>query len=1329
MGLYRTPRTGVQSVASRPSEGHLDTASGLSSTASSTYPLGPAQRRIWFLHRYDQDGASYNIARASRLRGPLDVRLLRRSFEVVASRHEILRTRYPERAGTPVQTIEPPGAIDFGETDFSSLSSPERESSLDGYLTNEAQRPFDLACGPVWKIRIVKLEPEHHVLLTVIHHIAADGWSFPQLRSEVGVIYRSLAVGSPIDLPPLPIQYRDIAQRQTAAANAIPSEVANFWSAKLGDDPDPVPLRSDRGRSRQRTSHGGWIDFSVSNISEESLRHSAVNLDASPFMVTLALFAGFLARQTGAPEIIVGIPSAERTSPESQALIGPLINTLPIRLLVSQDTTLRDLVASTRAEVLAALEHAIPFEELVRLTMPRREPSHTPLFQVMFQYREGSFRTGHDLPDVVEEVVRIKSSTSKFDLILEVGGGDPLAGALNYSSDLFDHETAERLASAFAVMSAAAIAQPDLPLGRLPLVEPWERDWLVHDVNQTDQPFPSAPIVELYEQVVAKHPHLLAVEHGNLRLTHGELLHGAHAIAKVLSEAGVGPGHPVGLRLPRSVLMIAAEIAVLQLGAVYVPLDPSYPAERIQHMIDSAGIGWVIGERPGSRWNNFELTASGIQPRLLDVAHRPAYVMFTSGSTGTPKGVVIPERAIIRLVLNTDYVELGPGDVLAHLSNVSFDAATFEVWAALLNGAAITIFDTDTVLDPKQFARSLTGRSVSTLFVTTALFNTIARHAPASFASVKNVLFGGERCDPGAVRRILEAGAPQRLVHVYGPTETTTFATWHLVKQVPPDAVSVPIGSPIANTTAYVLDPAGALLPQGLVGELYIGGPGLAVGYLNDPETDHAKFLPDSFTDDPAGRLYRTGDLVRRLSGGEIDFVGRSDRQFKVRGFRIEPAEIEEALTRHPNVAAAYVGMVEAGGVSQLAAWVVPREEALAESSRLRDHLESSLPAYMVPSLINIVPALPIGPHGKVDPSRLPPPAPAPKATTQAKVASTETEERMVGIFRRVLGESDVGATDSFFDLGGHSLMAVELIADIDQEFGVRLPLSTLFTSPSPSSLAARLEDGDTGPLENGLVVLQEGGTHPPVFIFHHPSGTVLAYEPLARHLGDDQLVYGIQARGVDGSTRPFASIEAMAFDYADLIERTDPSGSYRLVGHSIGGLLAWETARELNRRGHQVAFLALLDSLFPDRRWFRPGVIDGNPASAGAMMLREVRRALGDVRWGVRWAFYAATRTSLPPAEARLRLIRASSRAFDRYRPQRFRGRVIYIEAAENRAIAIGTKLEQWARLCDELEIVTVPGAHSGPDSILGPRHVEIVGIELRKRLEALAAVQGRVA
>ena len=1325
MGQNRTPRGGVQTVEPRPSEGHRDTASGWPPTASATYPLGPAQRRIWFLDRYDEDGASYNIARASRMHGRLELGLLRRSFEIVARRHEILRTRYPERAGTPVQVIEPPGSIDFMEADFSSLPIPERETRLDAYLTDEAQRRFDLANGPVWKVRIVKLERDHHVLLTVIHHIAADGWSFPQLRSEIGAIYRSLADGSPIDLPDLPIQYRDVSQREIAASEAIPPAAANFWSEKMGDDPDPLPLRTDRPRSRQRTSQGGWIDFSLSNTNEDSFRETAMSLEASPFMVALALLAGFLSRQTGTREVIVGVPSAERTSPESQLLIGPLINTLPIRLAVGGEATLRDLVASARAEVLAALDHAIPFEEIVRLSRPRREPSHTPLFQVMFQYRDGSFRSGHDLPDVAEEVVRIRTSTAKFDLIVEVGGGNPLAGALNYSSDLFDHETAQRLTSAFAVMSAAALANPEVPLNRLPLVVSWERDWLVRDVNQSARPLPSGTIAELYDQVVAEHSHLLAVEDGELRLTHRELCDAARAIAEELRDVGVGPGHPVGLRLPRSAAMVAAEVALLQLGAVYVPLDPSYPADRIERMIEAAGIGWVLGPRPGGLWSDLELVSSGIEPRPLDVTDRPVYVMFTSGSTGVPKGVVIPERAVIRLVRNTDYVELGPGDVVAHLSNVSFDAATFEVWGALLNGAAISIFDPDTVLDLPGFARSLIERSVSTVFVTTALFNTIARHAPASFATVRDVLFGGERCDPKAVRTILEAGRPQRLIHVYGPTETTTFATWHRVDEVPRDAVSVPIGSPIANTTLYVLDPAGGLLPQGLVGELHIGGPGVALGYLDDRDSTDARFLPDPFSDDPAGRLYRTGDLVRRRPDGAIEFVGRSDRQLKLRGFRIEPAEIEEVLMRHPGVAAAVAGTVDVSGGAQLTAWVVPGEEAGVDPSQLRAHLEKFLPAFMVPSFINLVAALPIGPHGKLDPSQLP----APASNLQDVGTSNDNEQRMVRIFREVLGVTEVGASDSFFDLGGHSLMAVELIANIDREFGVRLPLSTLFTSPNPSSLAGRIDEGEIGRSENGLVVLQDGGLHPPVFVFHHPSGTVLAYKPLARQLGEDQLVYGIQARGVDGGTRPFASIEEMAVDYADLIERTDPSGNYRLVGHSIGGLLAWETARVLQRRGYQVAFLALLDSLFPDRRWFRPGVIDGSPASAGAMMLREVRRALGDVRWGLRWAFYAATGRSLPPAEARLRLIRASSRAFDRYRPQPFRGRAIYLEATGNKTTAMNHKSGEWARLCDELEIVTVPGAHSGPDSILGPQHVGIVGIELRKRLEALAALEGRVA
>ena len=1312
-GVIRLPRGGGNGL-------------GLPGFGVARYPLGPAQKRFWFLDRYDDESGSYNIARATRLRGTLDIAALRYAHEAVAGRHEILRTRYPLLRDMPVQVIDPPGPVDFDEIDLSTLSADQCDAALAAYLEQEARRPFDLARGPVWRVRVARFDRDDHVLLTVIHHIAADGWSFPRLRSEVSALYRSMLQGTGADLPDLPAQYRHYVQRQIAAQEErtyIAS--AEFWKRRFGGDPDPLPFLSDRPRPRHRTSRGDWIDLSLPGTTESALRDRALSLDATPFMVALALFGAFLCRFAGTGQVVVGIPSIERTWPPAQHLIGPFVNSLPIRVSLPAGVTLRELVASVRTEVLDALDHAeVPFEEIVRIAKPRRDPSHTPLFQVMFQYRDGTFRSDLELPGVSEEVLRIGGSSSKFDLVLELGGVEgPVTGSLNYSSDLFDRETVERLASAFSVMSEAAISDPDLPIQRLPLVTGWERLWLLRDLNDTAFPYPAeASLPELYRQIVALHGEAPAVEDGELRLTHGQLRAGALLIAEQLRDAGVEPGDRVGLRLPRSATMIAASLAVMELGAIYVPLDPGYPEARIRHMIDIAGIQVVIGAAGKGSWSDVAITPTGHQGRSLDVSPRPAYVMFTSGSTGVPKGVLVPQRAIVRLVCNTDYIDLSPGDVVAHGSNVSFDASTFEIWGALLNGATLTVFDPGTVLDPPRMAEALRQSSVSTVFVTTALFNVIARHAPAAFATVRHVLFGGERCDPAAVRAVLRAGAPERLLHMYGPTETTTFASWFEVDNQSAGAQSIPIGFPIANTTLHVLDPEGGLLPPGLVGELYIGGDGVARGYLGDPELTDARFVLDPFSDDPSGRLYRTGDLVKRLPDGAIEFVGRTDRQLKLRGFRIEPEEIEGVLRRHPDVAAAIAGIVAVGGEPQLAAWVVPHRSGAISVSQLRGHLEADLPSFMVPAFVTIVAVLPVGPNGKIDIDRLPMPLAVPEATSPA---ATRTEERMVRIFSDVLGVDGVDHFHSFFDLGGHSLLAVELIAAIDREFGLRLPLSSLFNAPTPAALATLIERGEPGTLEEALVLLKDGGPRPPVFLFHHPSGSVLAYEPLARHLGPDQPVYGIQARGVDGAAKPYGTIEEMAVQYADLIERTDQSGGYRLVGHSLGGLLAWETARMLRRRGHEVAMLALLDSFMPRRGWWRRGVVDGHPRT-GSPVFRALRRSAGDIRWGTRWAWYSARGKPIPPELARVRLIRASSRAFDRYLPPPFDGNVTYLAATENGGATARSKGDDWARLCTKLEVVAVPGNHTGPDSLLAEPNVPILGIELRNRLALLAEMEG---
>jgi surfactin family lipopeptide synthetase A len=1272
-------------------------------------PLSAAQLRLWFLDRYDGGTGVYNIARATRCRGFLDIEALAHAHEIVAARHEILRTRYPDTDGVPSLVIDPPGPVDFEVVRVAAHELAE-------YLDDEAGRGFDLSAGPVWRVRLVATGPDDHVLLTVVHHIAADGWSFPVLRYEVGEAYRAALAGDTPDLPPLTAQYRDFSvhQEQRRSTPAIADDLA-YWLDRLGDDPDPLPLPSDRPRTAQRTATGFRLDGSAAGTSEALFRDAARELDATPFMVGLALVAAFLSRYARTEDVTIGIPNAERTWPQAEQLIGPFVNSLPIRLTVTPELSLRELTQRVRRTVLEALDHgAVPFDEIVRHVAPRRDASHTPLFQVMYQYRDGTFRSDYGLAGITEESVRVASSTSKFDLLFEMGGGEgPLRTALSVSRDLYDGATARRLLDAFGVFCDAAVGAPDLALQRTPLLEDWEAAWLVHDRNDTARSIPAGESLDdLFRRSAARTPDAVAVVDGRHRLTYADLDALAERIAAHLTGAGIGSGDAVALEMKRSATLIASILAVVRVGAVYVPLDPTYPTERASRMLEAAGVRLVV--REGAGRDGIALVNTGLEPRPLEGALDAAYVMFTSGSTGEPKGVIVGQRSVIRLACNTDYVSLGPGDVVAHLSNTAFDAATFEIWAPLLSGGTVVVIDQDTLLSPIRFAAVLRTHEVTTLFVTTAWFNVIAHEVPDAFASVRDVLFGGERCNPSAVRRVLASGRPERLVHVYGPTETTTFASWFEVEGVDPGAETIPIGGPIANTTLYVLDAWGAPLPPLLAGELHVGGPGVALGYVGDATETQRRFIADPFGKDPWGRLYKTGDLVRLDEDGAIEFIGRVDRQVKLRGFRIEPEDVEHALRRHPAVVDAIVRLV-GDDDPELVAWVLT-PDADVDERRLRAHLDSLLPGYMVPAAILPLREFPINPNGKVDTRSLP----APRLRPVGTPTSTETESRLAAEFGRVLGIDGVGRTDSFFDLGGHSIRAVELVSAIESEFGVRLPVSALFESPTPADLANRIGTGRLGRPEEPLVQMASGGAGPPLFIFHHPSGTVLAYEPLVRHLVSDGPVYGVQALGVDGAASPRRTIEEMAQDYAALLMEVAPTGPLRLAGHSLGGLLAWETAATLRASGRDVALLALLDTKYPYAT-HREALRHMGHSATGAVLratYRSARRVAGRVRWGSRFAWYAARREPLPAELARIRLVQTASLAFDRYQPGPLDARVVYFLATSGRDSDAVDIRERWGSLCDGIEIVPVPGTHTGPDSLLAEPHVAVLAAALNERI-----------
>jgi amino acid adenylation domain-containing protein len=814
-----------------------------------------------------------------------------------------------------------------------------------------------------------------------------------------------------------------------------------------------------------------------------------------------------------------------------------------------------------------------------------------------------------------------------------------------------------------------------------------------------------------YEQEVARKGRDVAIT-GDHEVTHDELIEASREIETGLISAGVIAGSVVGLSMERSAAMVAAMLAINRLGAVYVPIDPDYPEERIRRITEISGARVMLVAGDGPEWSDVSFLQMEATHQTHDLSQKAVYIMFTSGSTGAPKGVIVGEEAVLRLVCSTDYVSLGSGDVVAHLSNVAFDAATFEIWAPLLNGAKIAILNRETVLSPEALHRELIERGVTTLFVTTALFNLIARQRPQMFSGVREVLFGGERCDPTAVQSVIDAGPPRRLLHVYGPTETTTFATWYEVPLDRPITGSVPIGGPIANTRLYVLDDWGKPLPQQLVGELHIGGPGVALGYAGDPAETQARFSADPFSDDPWGRMYRTGDLVRVTEDGNIDFVGRADRQVKLRGFRIELAEIETALLSYPSVEDAVVRLVEDDD-PRLVAWVSTGGTPLAETE-LKRHVSSVLPGFMIPAIVP-VDTVPIGATGKIDTTRL--------TMTRQESANagpvTETEMRVIELFEKILALDGVGRSDDFFDLGGHSIRAVELVALIEKRFGQRMGVVEMMEGPTPAEIATRIDTGNLGDLERRLVTMAEGAGDP-LFVFHHPSGTVQAYSDLVKSLPEGVRVIGVNASGVDGTIQPSENLVEMAAEYASLLMSAHPHGHFQLIGHSLGGLLAWETARQLTAAGRDVAFLGLIDTQLP-RHLSLSSVLADGPGSIGPLArdtYRKAHRLAGDVRWGSRRLWHEMRDRPLPADLARTGLVRASSKAFDSYRPRPIETQVAYF-LATGAAGSEGGKIQPgWSELCPALDVVRVPGMHSGPNSILAPPNVATLAEELALRV-----------
>jgi len=1177
-------------------------------------PLSFSQERLWFI---DQMGGSvnYHIPAVLRIKGDLDIDALSYALQQIVHRHEVLRTIIVQEDVAGYQVVKDAGKWQMNRVNGSVYRHDLK--ALQQFIKLQTDSPFNLSEDYMLRATLVQLEEREYILVVTLHHIASDGWSSSIIVKELTAFYRAGIEKSIPTLPVLPIQYADYAIWQRRYLNGeLLDKKLGYWKEKL-EGIVPLQLPTDYPRPSVQSTNGAMAHFSFDNAVTGQIQSLSQQQGTTVFMTLLSAIKVLLYRYSGQGDICIGTPIAGRQQQETEGLVGFFINTLVLRSTVAGSSTFAEIVQQVRKNTLEAYAHQdVPFEKVVETVVKNRDMSRTPIFQVMLVLQNTPEREALEMGDI--EISRGVGNagahtTSKFDLTFNMAETrQGLVCSLEFNTDLYKRSTINRMVAHFTNLLTAALEVPNQEIGLLPMLDPAERNLLLEQFNPNKTAYPKTKsIAQLFEEQAANFPANTALVFGDRKISYRELNEHSNQLAHFLKGKGIKEETLVPVFMQRGPEVLVAILGILKAGGAYVPIDPSYPSDRTVFMLQDIRAEIILSSKESMPLLpiGYNKPVLAIDSDLHVLNKQPttnvstkvgpgtlAYVIYTSGSTGRPKGVMVTQQNVVSLVKGVDYVSLRSRDVLLSTGSLSFDATTFEYWGMLLNGGQLVMCAEKVLLDTRLLKEELIAKRVNIMWFTSSWFNQLVETDSSIFEQLETILVGGEKLSVYHVGKLRQTYPRINIINGYGPTENTTFSLTYPVTESDIE-LPIPIGKPLNNRSVLLLDENIQVVPLGVSGEICLAGDGLARGYLNEPELTAAKFIPHPFYPENGERIYRTGDIGRWLPDGNIDYLGRMDEQVKIRGYRIELGEIENVLQQSDLVAHAVVlARPDNNGNNRLVGYVVPTKKF--DKDAVLIYLRAKLPEYMVPAVLIELDHLPLNANGKVNREALPAVNDRHLSQHEYVAPRNELELKLAAIWQELLGIPRAGIYDNFFEVGGHSLHALRLVAVIRKKMEVDISINDVFIYPTIAGMMGNYIEkikNPSLPVVNikYLVPLRTGGNKVPLYILAGGGGTALRFKKFGAMLGPDQPVFVLQPPIETKDLKDFpVTIEGIAGRFITEIEVHNPGGPYALSGHCLGGIIAFEMARQLQEKGKKVTLLAMFDTIIGKVVKKQPGTV-----------------------------------------------------------------------------------------------------------------------------------------